>query len=192
MPSRSLQEWRTKRTNELDEIETAHTAIGGSGRGRRYATQQVNHAYVVLLSSQFQGFCRDLHSECVGHLLQIIQPASLQAVLSAEFLLHRTLDRGNPTPGNLGADFNRLGLEFWIEVNQIRRINERRQKYLEELNDWRNAIAHHDFDPAKLGGRRTLTLERIRRFRSVCNALATDFDRVMARHLETITGSNPW
>ena len=192
MPSRSLQEWRAKRTDELDEIETAHTAIGGSGRGRRYATQQVNHAYVVLLSSQFQGFCRDLHSECVGHLIQIIQSASLQAVLSAEFLLHRTLDRGNPTPSNLGADFNRLGLEFWGEVNQISQINERRQKYLEELNNWRNAIAHHDFDPAKLGGRKTLTLERIRRFRNACDALATDFDRVMARHLGTVTGSNPW
>ena len=159
MPSRSLENWRTKRTNELDEIETAHTAIRGSGRGRRYATQQVNHAYVVLLSSQFQGFCRDLHSECVDHLLQIIQPASLQSVLSAEFLLHRTLDRGNPTPSNLGADFNRLGLEFWSDVNRISRRNERRQKYLEELNNWRNAIAHHDFDPAKLGGRKTLTLE---------------------------------
>ena len=151
MPSRSLQKWRTKRTNELDEIETAHTAIGGSSRGQRYATQQVNHAYVVLLSSQFQGFCRYLHSECIDHLLQIIQPASLQAVLSAEFLLHRSLDRGNPTPGNLGADFNRLGLEFWWEVNRISRINKKRQKYLDELNDWRNAIAHHDFDPAKLG-----------------------------------------
>lgn len=170
----------------------AHTAIGGSGRGRRYATQQVNHAYVVLLSSQFQGFCRDLHSECVDHLLQIIRPASLQVVLSAEFLLHRMLDRSNPTPGNLGADFNRLGLEFWREVNRISRRNKNRQKHLDELNDWRNAIAHHDFDPAKLGGRKTLTLQRIRRFRSVCNALATDFDRVMAKHLETVTGSNPW
>ena len=192
MPSRSLQKWGTKRTNELDEIEMAHTAIGGSGRGRRYATQQVNHAYVVLLSSQFQGFCRDLHSECVDHLLQIIRPASLQVVLSAEFLLHRMLDRSNPTPGNLGADFNRLGLEFWREVNRISRRNKNRQKHLDELNDWRNAIAHHDFDPAKLGGRKTLTLQRIRRFRSVCNALATDFDRVMAKHLETVTGSNPW
>ena len=192
MPSHSLKEWETKRTNELDEIETALTAIRGSGRGRRYTTQQVNHAYVVLLSSQFQGFCRDLHSECVDHLLQIIQPASLQAVLSAEFLLHRMLDRSNPTPGNLGADFNRLGFDFWSEVNRISRINERRQKYLVELNNWRNAIAHHNFDPGKLGGRKTLTLKIIHRFRSVCNALATDFDCVMARHLETVTGSNPW
>lgn len=186
MPSHSLQKWRTKRTNELDEIEMAHTAIGGS--------QQVNHAYVVLLSSQFQGFCRDLHSECVDHLRQIIQPTWLQEMLSAEFLLHRKLDRGNPTPGSLGDDFNRLGLEFdfWREVNRISRRNKNRQKHLDELNYWRNAIAHHDFDPEKLGGRKTLPLKRIRRFRSVCNALATDFDRVMAKHLETVTGSNPW
>ena len=192
MPSRSLENWRTKRTNELDEIETALTAIRGSGRGRMYTTQQVNHAYVVLLSSQFQGFCRDLHSECVDHLLQIIQPASLQTVLSAEFLFHRMLDRGNPTPRNLGNDFDRLGLEFWREVNRISRRNKNRREHLDELNNWRNAVAHHDFDPAKLGGRKTLTLKMIRSFRSVCTALATDFDRVMASHLKTVTGSNPW
>ena len=176
----------------MDEIETAHAAMGGSSRGRRYATQQVNHAYAVLLSSQFQGFCRDLHSECVDHLLQIIQPASLQVVLRAEFLLHRKLDRGNPTSGNLSADFNRLGLQFWKVVCQIDQRNTNRQKRLGELNDWRNAIAHHDFDPAKLGGRKTLRLEEIRRFRNACNALATDFDRVMARYLAGFTGSNPW
>ena len=192
MPSRSLENWRTKRTNELDEIETALTAIRGSGRGRMYTTQQVNHAYLVLLSSQFQGFCRDLHSECVDHLLQIIQPASLQTVLSAEFLFHRMLDRGNPTPRNLGNDFDRLGLEFWREVNRISRRNKNRREHLDELNNWRNAVAHHDFDPAKLGGRKTLTLKIIRSFRSVCTALATDFDRVMASHLKTVTGSNPW
>ena len=191
MPSRSLQKWKTERTSELDEIETAHTAIGGSGRGRRYATQQVNHAYAVLLSSQFQGFCRDLHSECVDHLLQIIQPASLQVVLSAEFLLHRKLDKGNPTPSNLGADFNRFGLDFWREVNRIRQTNKDRQKRLDELNDWRNAIAHHDF-ATKLGGRANLRLQEIRRFRSGCNALATDFDRVMAKYLAGVTGSVPW
>ena len=192
MPSRSLQKWKGERTNELDEIERAHAAIGGSGRGRRYATQQVNHAYAVLLSSQFQGFCRDLHSECIDHLLQIIQPASLQDVLRAEFLFHRRLDMGNPTPDSLGADFNRFGLEFWRNVRRIDRRNKIRQERLGKLNNWRNAIAHHDFDSAKLGGRTTLRLKEIRSFRSACNALATDFDRVMAKYLAGFTGSVPW
>ncbi|HQU43183.1 MAG TPA: hypothetical protein PK867_10240, partial [Pirellulales bacterium] len=81
----------------LDELEAAHRSVGGTGRGRRYATQQINQAYAALLSSQFQGFCRDLHRECADYLVQ-----SLTGVLARAFgaLLgeNRKLDRGNPTP----------------------------------------------------------------------------------------------
>lgn len=63
MPSQSLVHWSSKRSVGLEEIESAHRSVGGTGRGRRYATSQINQAYVVILSSQFQGFCRDLHSE---------------------------------------------------------------------------------------------------------------------------------
>lgn len=52
----------------LGEIAAAHTAVGGQGSGRRYATQEINHAYAVLLSSQFQRFCRDLHTEAAAHV----------------------------------------------------------------------------------------------------------------------------
>jgi hypothetical protein len=62
MPSRSFELWNTDRRQALDQIAAAHAAVGGVGPGRRYATQQINQAYATLLSSQFQGFCRDLHS----------------------------------------------------------------------------------------------------------------------------------
>jgi hypothetical protein len=60
MPSTSYRRWTTIRSSALDEIANAHSAVGGTGPGRRYATQQINQAYAVLLASQFQGFCRDL------------------------------------------------------------------------------------------------------------------------------------
>jgi hypothetical protein len=44
----------------LNEMDAARLAVRGSGRGRRIAMQQMNHAYVVLLLSQFQRFCREL------------------------------------------------------------------------------------------------------------------------------------
>jgi hypothetical protein len=56
MPSLSYQYWSTARAASLDEIESAHRSVGGSGPGRRYATQQINQAYALLLASQFQGF----------------------------------------------------------------------------------------------------------------------------------------
>src|SRR5258707_10492954 len=116
MASLALLAWETDRAARLDEIVNAHRSVGGTGRGRRYATLQINQAYAVLLASHFQGFCRDLHSECVDFLAGAVTPARLRLPLRNEFSLNRKLDRGNPNPGNIGADFNRFGLNFWPEV----------------------------------------------------------------------------
>ena len=117
MPSVSYRQWNTVRVAALDEIARAHVAVGGTARGRRYTTQQINRAYALLLASQFQGFCRDLHSECVDHILAVIgPPATLASLVRAEFTRSRQLDRGNAQPGSLGADFGRLGIVFWDEM----------------------------------------------------------------------------
>src|SRR5262245_32662023 len=110
MPSNALTRWISTRAAALDEIEAAHRAVGGIGPWRRVATQQLNYAYAVLLSSQFQGFCRDIHSEAVEHLARTLVAASFRADFVVQFSLNRQIDRGNPTPGSLGADFNRLGI----------------------------------------------------------------------------------
>jgi hypothetical protein len=194
MPSLSWRQWNTVRAAKLDEIEAAHRGIGGVGPGRRYATEQINHAYAVLLASQFQGFCRDLHSDCVNSIVRSValvgtsSPVVLQSALRAEFVLNRSLDRGNATPGSIGADFNCLGVQFWARVEAASPRNARRKVLLERLNAWRNAIAHQDFDPNKLGGTLTLRLEHVRRWRRACNKLALPFDRIMHRHLVTVTG----
>jgi hypothetical protein len=74
MPSTSYTEWRTSRAKALDAITSGHAAVSGTGRGRRFNTQQFNQAYAVLLAAQFQGFCRDLHEECAIHILRTIAP----------------------------------------------------------------------------------------------------------------------
>ena len=192
MPSVALLMWQTARTVSLDEIQSAHRSVGGSGPGRRTATQQINQAYAVLLSSQFQGFCRDLHSECVDFLAGQISPAAVQAVLRLEWQLNCKLDKGNPNPGNLGADFERLGIKFWVEVHAVDARNAQRRILLEELNEWRNAIAHQDFDPTKLGGATTLGLAQVRAWRAACNALALSFDAVMRDYIVRTVGIPPW
>jgi len=192
MPSASLRKWMSERIVSLDEIENAHAMVGGSERGRRYATQQINQAYVMLLSSQYQGFCRDLHTECAFALTDAIPSASLRAVMRAEFVRDRKLDRGNPNPGNIGADFNRFGLLFWAAVGTQDQRNRQRQAALVLLNDWRNAIAHQDFDPGRLGGVTVIRLDQVRRWRSVCHNLADSFDEVMRGYIQTINGTSPW
>jgi hypothetical protein len=192
VPSKSFEVWRTIRANALDEIISAHQAVGGTGPGRRFATQQINHAYAMLLSSQFQGFCRDLHTECIWHLVRTVTPASLAGILDVEFNWGRKLDKGNPNPGNIGADFNRLGIQFWDEVVKLDPKNTARKAALELLNEWRNAIAHQDFDPVKLGGSSTLHFARVNSWRRSCHELANAFDEVMRQRLTRIVGTSPW
>lgn len=191
MPSHSLNRWTGERADALDEIDSAHAVVGGTERGRRYATQQINYAYTALLSAHFQGFCRDLHTECVEHIVALT-PDQVQVLLRADLTWNRSLSRGNPHPGAIGADFNRLGLTFWDEVRTLDARNVRRRELLQELIDWRNAIAHQDFDAVASDGNATLQLVRVRGWRSAVNALARHFDAVMYNHLTTLVGRAPW
>jgi len=192
MPSRALQQWKTKGQRALDEIEAAHRSLGGTGRGRRYATQQINQAYTVLLMSQFQKYCRDLHSEAIEHVTEGTPGDLRYALLRVQLREGRKLDSGNANPGNLGADFARFGMDFWGLVKAHRKDNLARQNGLLLLNDWRNAIAHQNFDAAVLGGRSSIHLAEIGAWRRNCNALANSFDRVVGTHIASIIGKAPW
>src|SRR5438094_3488342 len=116
MPSLSLQKWVAERAGTLNEIESAHRSVQGSGPGARAATQQINQAYAVLLAAQFQGFSRDLHSEAADHFVVPVTDPDLRDMLRDNLLFGRKLDRGNPSPGNPGSDFNRFNLAFWCRV----------------------------------------------------------------------------
>jgi hypothetical protein len=191
MPSNSLIRWNDERADALNEIESAHALVDGTERGRRYATQQINYSYAALLSSHFQGFCRDFHSECIERLVSIV-PVQLQDSLRAEFTWNRSLDRGNPHPGAIGSDFNRLGIDFWARVYVVDTRNERRRELLQELIDWRNAIAHQDFDLVAPAGIPTQHLATVRSWRSAVNALARSFDQAMYNYLQGMVGTAPW
>lgn len=189
MSSNALQRWQSQRKKALDEIQDAHRSVGGGGRGRRYATLQLNHAYAILLSSQFQGFCRDLHSEAAAHFARQISRAGLAQVALAGLTQGRKLDQGNPNPGNLGADFSRLGLDLWPELRKLDRRTAVRQQGLETLCAWRNAIAHQDF--TRIGGS-ALSLVTVRTWRGSLEALAKGFDHVVGSRMLELAGSTPW
>lgn len=197
MASRALQRWQTEAQRSLDEIEQAHRAVGGVGPGRRYATQQINQAYVVMISSQFQRFCRDLHSEAVDYITTDHgpNPNPRYVLLRMRLTENRKLDSGNPNAGNLGLDFGRFGFAagFWEEARKPDPTRARQlHDELEELNAWRNAIAHQSLDPGKLGGRATVRLADARKWRRTCRALAISFDQVVKQRLTAILGVVPW
>jgi len=199
MPSQSLKHWLSVQSKELDEIVAAHLKVRGAGPGRKYATERINHAYAVLVASNFQKFCRSLHAECVASLVSSI-PTQVQVrlILLDEFQLNRQLKEKNAQEGSIGADFNRLGIEFWRIVeagsaSQILKVKRWRVN-LRNMNTWRNAIAHQDFDPNRytLSPAPPLGLQTVRTWRRSCNGLAKRFDVVMRQHLFSLTGRNPW
>lgn len=192
MPSHSLERWTKNRLPILAPIEAAHASMVGKGPGRRYVTQQINQAFVMLLSSQFQAFCRDLHSECVDALVSNISPTGLQSVVQAEFLKGRKLDTGNPNEGNLGNDFNPLGLKLMDRIEAHDPENRKRRKRLKKMNAWRNAIGHQDFENDELDGKTSISLKLVKEWRTACNGLAVSLDEVMKAHLTTMLGTSPW
>lgn len=149
--------------------------------------------YAVLLASQFQGFCRDLHTEAVFLLVAVIPHPGFRYTTRQDFLWNRQLDSKNANQGTIGGDFGRLGVQnLWGQVDTVFANNHLRRRWLDELNTWRNAIAHQLFDPAFLGGTTVLQLARVRRRRRGCDRLARSMDRVLRTYIQSVTGGYPW
>src|SRR5438105_4189982 len=104
--SKALQYWRKRQSLELDRLEAAHKAVGGVKPGKRHTTQQIDDAFVVLLSAHFQQFCRDLHSEASSWLANQVTPTPLRLLASALLTQDRKLDRVNAQPSSIGSDFS--------------------------------------------------------------------------------------
>jgi hypothetical protein len=195
VPSSAFVEWRDIRLPALGTIDAAHTALEGSGPGRRFRTAQLNGGYVVLVAGQFQAFCRSLHSEAAFHLTRSLQPPPLRDAIYAALTQGRQLDTGNATPGNIGSDYARLGMDFWPAVKSLSPLNGARQTRLNELVIWRNSIAHQA--PMSAANQLTTastgpTLRWARTWRSACKQLAKDVDRAVGDHLAAVLGKSPW
>jgi hypothetical protein len=191
MPSNSLSHWQSVRSAALDEIAVAHVRVGGTAPGRRHATQQLNRAYAVLLCSEFQGYCRDLYSECADQVIAAV-PSTMRATIRSQLYWGRPFGRGNPHASAIGSEFGRFYIRFWDEVFALDPQHHRRRTLLDELVDWRNAIAHNDFDPARYGPNPMLHLHQVRSWRSALNVLAGSFDVVMRTRLIRVIGTSPW
>lgn len=196
MVSASLVTWRSARLRRLDRLRAAHEAFG-SGPGRRWETEELNHALVLRLASEFQGFARDLHQEALDAVVLAVGRSvpGMAAVLSIPYVTARRLDRGNADPGALGNDFGLFGMPLWPELES--RYPGRSASWnrkLSALNTARNGIAHDDrrkLAMAEAGGW-PMTLRSVDRWRSALNGLAQGMDHVVGEYLGGIVGTSPW
>lgn len=197
MPSAALVEWQSSRAELLDDLYEVHRTVGGSGRGRRWRTRQINWAMTLRLAGEFQGFARDLHTLAADVLADWAcsgNPAA-RTVVSSALTVNRQLDQRNAQASSLGSDFGRLGLNFWTALTSRDSRTPARQAQLERLNDARNAIAHSR--PGELRALETagypITLPTIRRWRRALGGLAVTMDAEVADHLANLfERARPW
>jgi hypothetical protein len=181
MDSEALKTWKDSRIRELNQLAAIHNKIGGPKAGRRYATEQLNHAYLVAVSAQFQGYCRDLHTEATfGFVDHLKTSRAFARILTRTLTKNRKLAQKNPSQGAIAEDFGFLGMEdFWrsVEKQAGTKRTKQRLKWLEKMNIWRNAIAHNDFELSEgntkaVGGRLRPRLTEVKNCRKACEFLA--------------------
>jgi hypothetical protein len=193
--SGALADWEGTSAGVLDEIELVHGKVEGTGVGRRVFTQQVNYAYAALIAAHFQSYCRALHTEATQVLVASVPDPGLAGVLEGLLTQNRLLDKGNPTPRNLGNDFARFGFKFWEAVEADNRHNAGRKKKLEQLCEWRNGIAHGDIARKRAEGKlvpATLKLATCRQWRRALGALSISIDKVVGAQCQNLGCAQPW
>jgi len=193
--SGALEDWLGSSKEVLDEIELVHGKVEGTGAGRRVFTQQVNYAYAALIAAHFQRYCRALHTEATQVLVAAVSDPALAGVLEGLLTQNRLLDKGNPTPSNLGVDFGRFGFKFWEQVEGDDSRNAKRKAKLEHLCEWRNGIAHGDIGRKRAAGQlvpANLKLATCKQWRRALGGLAVSIDKVVAEQCENLGCEQPW
>ncbi len=189
MPSAALTRWQTDRTPRLNEVDAHGAGVLALAPPNPTFLDETLRGFVLHLSAHFQGFCRDLYTEC-SQIWTAAIPAGLQTTAQAQFSAQLALEKGNPSHDNIKRDFNRFG--FLLNLQAAHVANPQRVTDLGHLNDWRNQAAHQGTQPLGGGVPAALTLPIVQGWRASCDGLATSLEGIMHAQLLRIMGVAPW
>jgi hypothetical protein len=189
MPSAAFTFWRNDRMPRLHAVEAHCATVLALVPPNPTFLDESLRGFVLHLSAHFQGFCRDLYTEC-SQIWIVTIPVGLQATAQAQFSAHLALEKGNPTYDNIKRDFNRFG--FLLNLQSPHPAGPQRVTDLGHLNDWRNKAAHQGIQPLGGGVPVALTLPIVQGWRASCEGLATSLDDIMHDELLRILGTAPW
>jgi hypothetical protein len=170
----------------LAEIEAHCAVVHGLAIPNRLLAEESLAGYVLLLSGHFQGFCRDLYTECCQVVTAGI-PTALQATVQLQFSAELKLNSNNPTIETIRKDFERFAVILDFQNDPL---NAPRVTHLGHLNKWRNNVAHKKATSPV--GIPALTLAAVHDWSRSCDGLATWLDAIMYRELQQILGVTPW
>jgi hypothetical protein len=181
-----LQQWRNDRRPRLASIDAHCVAAAALVPPNALLAEESLRAYVLLLSGHFQGFCRDLYTECMLVFAAHVSPAH-KATVQVQFTAELKLNSNNPTVETLRKDFERFGfaLDFTLDP-----ANGLRVTHLGQLNKWRNAVAHQKATAPT--GVPPLTLAAVQTWLAPCDGLATWLDGILYNEMRYILGVAPW
>ena len=195
MPSAALIHWQTDRMVRLGLVDAQCAAVMGSPAPSIPPTslpplaEESLGGYVMLVSGHFQGFCRDLYTECT-QILTASLPIGFRDALQTQCMTELKLNSGNPTIENIRKDFERF--EFKLDLAHAGPSGRIWVTDLGHLNQWRNTVAHQKPNLPPTGVPNTPILANVRTWRAACDGLATSLDDIMNRELSKILGVSPW
>jgi hypothetical protein len=189
VPSAAFTRWQNDRMPRLTEVDAHCAAVLALAPPNPTFLDETLRGFVPHLSAHFQGFCRNLYTECSQIWIAAI-PAGLRATAQAQFTAQMALEKGNPTHDNIKRDFNRFG--FLLDLQAAHPAGPQQVTDLGHLNDWRNKAAHQGTQPLKGGVPPALTLPIVQGWRTSCAGLATSLDSIMRAELLRIMGVAPW
>ena len=165
-----------------------------------WGSDEIVHALLLRLAAEFQGFCRNLHDDCIEAIVAAlgITDQRLELIISNQSMQSgRRLDSANATKDTIANDFIRLGLRMWATLED--RFPERVREWLSTvhlLNTARNGIAHDveaKLDQLRRDGH-ALSLSTALAWRSSLDGLTRGMDTVCSAHLQALlpVGAVSW
>jgi hypothetical protein len=194
MTSPALTTWQSSRLPRLDQLIALHPDTAGSTTDPAVA-EEWTHALVLRLTSEFQGFCRDLHDDLARTIARLLTGQDKTRLLIIDGLTRgRDLDQYSATVETLVADFDRLGIELPSKLPAHPRAGPKWKQELLQLHWARNGVVHDD--PSKIKKLKEagvdLNFVAVVRWRNRVDALAEAMDHTADSKLSELFGIFRW
>lgn len=190
MPSKAYQRWINYRLGTLQALRDAHRAVGGTERGRRWTTAELNRLMTVAAVGEFSAFIRELFIESVQTLALASQQLELPTQELIAALASRTSETlTNPWPDQIARLFRGIGMTgdhaFW-QTPEMRGHVPNDRNALKALVELRNSLAH--------GGADRVTLKNVERQVRLLKRLALSTDQAIGAFMAApnMAGTTPW